>query len=207
MSKSLGNVANLLDLMEQLRPARVPDAAAAVALPQPGQRRPGQPRRRRQRARRARRVRRRARPASPAADADADGARRVPRSGWTTTSTRPGATALLFDTVRRANAALDAGDPARRRRSSPRSREICAAFGLVLNAGGDVPADAAAKAAALDAARAAKDFATADAAARRAAGRRLDRRDHQGRHHPPPLSAADRRAHRGTGRAGGGDFR
>jgi cysteinyl-tRNA synthetase len=33
---------------------------------------------------------------------------------------------------------------------------------LVLNAGGDVPAEDAAKAAALDAARAAKDFATAD---------------------------------------------
>jgi cysteinyl-tRNA synthetase len=33
---------------------------------------------------------------------------------------------------------------------------------LVLNAGGDVPADVAAKAAALDAARAGKDFATAD---------------------------------------------
>jgi cysteinyl-tRNA synthetase len=35
-------------------------------------------------------------------------------------------------------------------------------MGLVLNSGGDVPAEAAAKAAALDAARAAKDFATAD---------------------------------------------
>ncbi len=41
--------------------------------------------------------------------------------------------------------------------------EICEAVGLVLNAGGEVPAEAAAKAAALDAARAAKDFATADA--------------------------------------------
>ena len=41
--------------------------------------------------------------------------------------------------------------------------EMCTAFGLVLNAGGDVPAEVAAKAAALDAARAAKDFAAADA--------------------------------------------
>jgi len=41
--------------------------------------------------------------------------------------------------------------------------QMCTAFGLVLNTGGDVPAEAAAKAAALDAARAAKDFATADA--------------------------------------------
>jgi cysteinyl-tRNA synthetase len=37
------------------------------------------------------------------------------------------------------------------------------ALGLVLSAGDDVDADASARAAALDAARAAKDFATADA--------------------------------------------
>jgi cysteinyl-tRNA synthetase len=74
----------------------------------------------------------------------------------------PEATALLFDTVRRANAALDAGGP-----TAPplvaAVHEMCAAFGLVLNAGGDVPDDVVAKAAALDAARAAKDFAGADA--------------------------------------------
>ncbi len=74
----------------------------------------------------------------------------------------PGSTALLFDTVRRANAALDAGTG----EAAPLVAavfEICAAFGLVLNAGGDVPAEAAARAEALDAARAAKDFAQADA--------------------------------------------
>ena len=74
----------------------------------------------------------------------------------------PGATALLFETVRRANSALDAGDP-----TAPQLvaavHEMCTAFGLVLNAGGDVPADVVAKASALDAARAAKDFAAADA--------------------------------------------
>ncbi|MEI8238404.1 MAG: cysteine--tRNA ligase [Actinomycetota bacterium] len=73
----------------------------------------------------------------------------------------PGATALLFDTVRRANAGLDAGSvevPA----LVAAVYEMCTAFGLVLNTGGDVPADAAAKATALDAARAAKDFAAAD---------------------------------------------
>src|SRR4029077_11262001 len=73
----------------------------------------------------------------------------------------PGATALLFDTVRRANAALDAGDPVAASLVAA-VHEICTAFGLVLNAGGEVPADDAAKAAALDAARLAKDFATAD---------------------------------------------
>ncbi len=74
----------------------------------------------------------------------------------------PGATALLFDTVRRANAALDADDPAAAALVAA-VHEMCTAFGLVLNAGGEVPADVAAKANALDAARAGKDFATADA--------------------------------------------
>jgi cysteinyl-tRNA synthetase len=74
----------------------------------------------------------------------------------------PGATALLFETVRRANAAIDAGDHAAAGLAAAVSA-MCAAVGLVLNAGGDVPADVAAKAAGLDAARAAKDFAAADA--------------------------------------------
>ncbi len=74
----------------------------------------------------------------------------------------PAATALLFDTVRRANAALDVGDSSAAALVAA-VHEICTAFGLVLNAGGDVPADVAAKATALDAARAAKDFAAADA--------------------------------------------
>ncbi|MEY2414792.1 MAG: cysteinyl-tRNA synthetase [Ilumatobacteraceae bacterium] len=73
----------------------------------------------------------------------------------------PGATAILFDTVRRANAALDADDPIVPSLVAT-VHEICTAFGLVLNSGGDVPAEDAAKAAALDAARVAKDFATAD---------------------------------------------
>jgi cysteinyl-tRNA synthetase len=74
----------------------------------------------------------------------------------------PGATAVLFDTVRRANAALDAGD-ADAAALVAAVNQMCIAVGLVLNAGGHVPPEAAAKAAALDAARAAKDFAAADA--------------------------------------------
>ena len=74
----------------------------------------------------------------------------------------PGATALLFDTVRRANAALDAGS-AEVGGLVAAVREICIAFGLVLGAPQDVPAEIAAKAAALDAARTAKNFAGADA--------------------------------------------
>jgi len=74
----------------------------------------------------------------------------------------PGATALIFDTVRRANAAFDA-DSGDKGPLVAAVHAMCAAVGLVLNTGGDVPADAQAKAAALDAARAAKDFAAADA--------------------------------------------
>ena len=74
----------------------------------------------------------------------------------------PSATALLFDTVRRANAALDAGT-ADAASLSAAVRAICDAVGLTLKVADEVPADAAAKAAALDAARAAKDFAAADA--------------------------------------------
>jgi cysteinyl-tRNA synthetase len=74
----------------------------------------------------------------------------------------PKATALLFDTVRRANSAIDADDP-----SAPHLvaavYEICTAFGLTLQTTHEVPAEVAARAAALDEARAAKDYAVADA--------------------------------------------
>ena len=161
MSKSLGNVANLLDLMEHYDPRayrmlllqshyRGPvsvgqdniDAAvnALAGLDSFASRTSGV-RRRRCRCRRA---------------------RRGSASGWTTTSTRP---------ARRRCCSTPFGGPTPR--STPSDpiaaslvaavHEICTAFGLVLNAGGDVPAEDAAKAAALDAARAAKDFATADA--------------------------------------------
>lgn len=76
----------------------------------------------------------------------------------------PKASALLFDTVRRANAALDAGDTVTAAVLAAAVGEIVTAVGLVLGgAADDVPADDVAKAAALDAARAARDFATADA--------------------------------------------
>jgi cysteinyl-tRNA synthetase len=160
MSKSLGNVANLLDLMEHYDPrayrmlllqshyrgpvavnqdnidASVKALAGLDAFA--------------------------ARTASvTAADADADVLSRF-RERMDDDLDAPGATAIMFDTVRRANAALDAGGA----EAGPLVAavyQMCTAFGLVLNTGGDVPAEAAAKATALDAARAAKDFATADA--------------------------------------------
>jgi cysteinyl-tRNA synthetase len=73
----------------------------------------------------------------------------------------PGAMAAVFGAVTSANAALDAGDD-----PGPivaALREMLGAIGLVPDLGSDVPPDVAARAADLDAARAAKDFAAADA--------------------------------------------
>ncbi len=74
----------------------------------------------------------------------------------------PAAMAVLFDTVRRANAALDAGAA----EAAPLVAAVGAmanAVGLEFGAAADVPDDVTARAAALDAARSTKDFATADA--------------------------------------------
>ena len=73
----------------------------------------------------------------------------------------PRATALLFDTVRRANAALDADDQGAAALVAAVT-EICIALGLELGAVAAVPDEVAAKASALDAARAERDFDTAD---------------------------------------------
>jgi cysteinyl-tRNA synthetase len=75
----------------------------------------------------------------------------------------PGASALLFDTLRKANALIDAGDDTSATQAAATVREMCVALGLDLRSAADVPDDVAAKATALDEARAAKDFATADA--------------------------------------------
>jgi cysteinyl-tRNA synthetase len=74
----------------------------------------------------------------------------------------PAATALLFDTVRRANTALDAGDSALAGALAAAVAEMCAAVGLELVAVAEVPAETQARATALDEARAAGDYATAD---------------------------------------------
>ncbi|MFT3851406.1 MAG: cysteine--tRNA ligase [Ilumatobacteraceae bacterium] len=159
MSKSLGNVANLLDLTEHYDPRayrmlllqshyRSPvavgqdnvDAAvnALAGLDAFASRAAG----------------------AAGGDADADVVAEFRRRMDDDLDT-PGATALLFETVRRANTAIDAGG-ADAGALVAAAQHICAALGLELSAGGDVPADALAKAAELDAARAAKDYATAD---------------------------------------------
>ncbi|MEN9804564.1 MAG: cysteinyl-tRNA synthetase [Actinomycetota bacterium] len=160
MSKSLGNVANLLDLMEHYDPR-----AYRMVLLQTHYRSP---------------VRVGADNIDAAVSAlaglDAFAARAASLDSTDPDSEvmasfrermdddldTPSATALLFDTVRRANVAIDAGD-ATASALVAAVHEICRAFGLELKGAAEVPADVAAKAQALDAARAAKDFATADA--------------------------------------------
>ncbi len=160
MSKSLGNVANLLDLLEHYDPR-----AYRLVLLQSHYRSPvrvGQDNIDAAVTTLAGLDAFAARTASvAAAPADSSVIARF-RELMDDDLDTPSATALLFDTVRRANAALDSGDAAASSLVAA-VREICTAFGLEFKAAADVPAEIAAKAAALDAARAAKDFATADA--------------------------------------------
>jgi len=165
MSKSLGNVDNLLDLMEHYDPR-----AYRMLLLQAHYRGPvsvGQDNIEAAAKSLAGLDSFAARAAAVAVDpsaADAEVLARF-RSRMDDDLDTPAAMAVLFDTVRRANAAIDSETSGTGQVAALVNavREMCTAVGLVLNAGDDVPADAAAKAAALDAARAAKDFATADA--------------------------------------------
>jgi len=74
----------------------------------------------------------------------------------------PAAMAIVFDAITRANAAADAGESGRALELVTAIYSIADAVGLTFAGGDEVPADVAAKAAALDAARTAKDFAAAD---------------------------------------------
>jgi cysteinyl-tRNA synthetase len=75
----------------------------------------------------------------------------------------PAAMALVFDTVRRANTALDAGDVDTAASLRASVVEVLGSLGIELSSGDDIGSDILEKAAALDAARSAKDFAVADA--------------------------------------------
>jgi cysteinyl-tRNA synthetase len=75
----------------------------------------------------------------------------------------PRATALLFDTVRRANIAIDRGDENDAAPLIAAIEQMCTAVGLELAQPADVPDAALERARQLDTARASKDFATADA--------------------------------------------
>jgi cysteinyl-tRNA synthetase len=75
----------------------------------------------------------------------------------------PRATALVFDLVRRGNALLDAGDPVAAGPLAAAVREITGALGLELHTeGGEVPADILDLARQRDEARAAKNWSAAD---------------------------------------------
>jgi cysteinyl-tRNA synthetase len=166
MSKSLGNVSNLLDLVDQYDPRayrllvlrshyRSPidvnddtlrDAEAALARLDAFARRVG------------------AAPDLAGADADAEALARF-RTAMDDDLQTPAATGLLFDLVRRANVALDAGDAAAAAPVAAAATEIAGALGLDLHAeaAGEVPAEVLGWAAERDAARAAKDWSRADA--------------------------------------------
>ena len=75
----------------------------------------------------------------------------------------PKAMALMFDSMRQANALLDADDTTGATAFVAAIREIAVAVGIELAAEVEVPDDVRARAAALDAARSAKDYAAADA--------------------------------------------
>lgn len=161
MSKSIGNVANLLDLVEHYDPR-----AYRMVLLQSHYRSPVTVGRENLDAAvrslggldafMARRAGLETAVADPAVLAEF---RRVMDDDLDT----PRATALLFDTVRRANTALDVGDDATAGALAAAVGEMAAAVGLELGADLVVPDEISARAAALDAARAARDFAAADA--------------------------------------------
>jgi cysteinyl-tRNA synthetase len=161
MSKSLGNVANLLDLLEHYDPR-----AYRMLLLQSHYRSPVK-------------VGQDNIDASVKSLANLDNfyARTSDCSGGTADTSlladfrtamdndldTPSAMALVFDTVRAANAAFDEGDRARCIVLRATAVEMAAALGLNFTAGDAIDDVARGKAAEIDAARAAKDFARADA--------------------------------------------
>jgi cysteinyl-tRNA synthetase len=166
MSKSLGNVSNLLDLVKEYDPRtyrllvlrshyRSPidvtddtlrDAEAALARLDAF----------------ARRVAAAADLGAAAPDPDALARFRAAMDDDLQT---PTATGQLFDLVRRANVALDAGDTTAAAPLAAAAIQIAGALGLDLRAeaAGEVPAEVLGWAAERDAARAAKDWPRADA--------------------------------------------
>ena len=161
MSKSLGNVSNLLDLIEVYDPRayrmvllqshyRSPVGISADGLEAAGRSLSGLDSF----------VARTASLGEAEADAETVAAFRAAMDDDLDT---PKAMALLFDTVRQANSALDGGDESIAAAFTSAVREMCGAVGLRLVEQVAVPADVLAQAAALDAARAVKDYDTADA--------------------------------------------
>jgi cysteinyl-tRNA synthetase len=162
MSKSLGNVLNLSDLLEQHDPRAfrllvlrshyrsqmevtaetLADAEAAMAGLDGFARRAA---------------------AHWGGDPDPEAVERF-RAAMDDDLGTPTAMAVVFELVKRANVALDAGDPATAAPLAAAVRELTGVLGLALRSEADeVPAEIAELARQRDAARAARDWATADA--------------------------------------------
>ncbi len=162
MSKSLGNVDNLLDLTERWDPR-----ADRLVLLQAHYRSPTRngPETLDPAARAMARLDAFARRAEALPDAEPhDAVLESFAAHMDNDLDTPGAMAIVFDTVTRANAAIDAGSIDLAAELAAAVHSMCHAVGLELRSGDDeLPDDVRARVAALDAARLAKDFDTADA--------------------------------------------
>jgi cysteinyl-tRNA synthetase len=160
MSKSVGNIENLLDLI-----GKVDGRAFRMVLLQAHYRSPVQVGRDRLEAaeRALGRVDALARRTSDMADTEPDAATLSAFAARMDDDLdTPGAMAVVFDTISGANSLLDAGDTAGAAPLVAAVWSMCAAVGLVPRAGDEVPEDIARQVVALDAARAERDFAVAD---------------------------------------------
>ena len=194
MSKSLGNFTTLADALDAYGPARVPPRGAAVALPPADGPRAdrarggGEGRRAVRGARRARRGRgrRRRRAARRSTPTIVEQFRDAMDDDFNT----PGALAAIFEAVREANRAIDAGELDARgvagrdgagahRRARPRPSATRA---------GDDDDEIDALVRERDEARAARDFAAADELRDELAALRHQARGHSRRHDLAPMS-------------------
>jgi cysteinyl-tRNA synthetase len=160
MSKSLGNYENLLDLIE-----KVDGRAFRMVLLQAHYRSPVQvgPERLEAASRALGRIDALARRAAGLREAEPDAATLTAfGERMDDDLDTPGAMAVVFDSVTRANALLDADDAAAAAPVVAAVWSMCSAVGLVPREEEDVPETIRAQVAALDAARADRDFAVAD---------------------------------------------
>ncbi len=162
MSKSLGNFANLLDLVDSVDPRayRMLILQSHYRSPLRVDRSTIEPAERA--VERLDAFARRAAAVPPAAPDAA--VRNTFRAKMDADLDTPGAMATVFDAVTRANSALDAGDEATGAALAAAVHELCGAVGLTLAAVDQIPAEVQALADARQAARAAKDWPEADRA-------------------------------------------
>jgi cysteinyl-tRNA synthetase len=161
MSKSLGNFANLLDLVESVDPRsyRMLILQSHYRSPLRVDRSTIEPAERA--VERLDALARRAGGSAPAGEPDG-AVLAAFRAKMDADLDTPGAMAVVFDAVTRANAALDAGDAATGGALAAAVFELCAAVGLRLEGAEEAPPDITALAQARQTARAAKDWAEAD---------------------------------------------